>query len=322
MPVLTEDMKSVVRAQRLGYVATVSAEGLPNVSPKGSVAVWDDDHLVFADVESPHTIRNLETNPHIEVNVVDPTLRKGFRFSGTAEVLRAGDQYLEDPRALQGRRRGHPSGPGDRGDQGAGGLRGRVPVLPHGIDRGRSARPVGRMAPEGERQDGHGPDSAQRLLGTPRPSMSGLFPANATTVADLAAVLEVTMAVILLVGVFLVRRGHVRLHRILQSSVILVNIPIVLYAMIPPYLMYVAPSVPGGLGQAGILVPTIMLFAGATAELLGVYIILVAGTNWVPARFRFRRYKLWMRTELVLWWGVVIAGLTTYWLFFVPGASL
>ena len=65
-----------------------------------------------------------------------------------------------------------------------------------------------------------------------------------------------------------------------------------------------------------------MLFAGATAELLGVYIILVAGTNWVPARFRFRRYKLWMRTELVLWWGVVIAGLTTYWLFFVPGASL
>ncbi|MFZ0830051.1 MAG: hypothetical protein WCB18_07955 [Thermoplasmata archaeon] len=152
--------------------------------------------------------------------------------------------------------------------------------------------------------------------------MSGLFPANATTVADLAAVLEVTMAVILLVGVFLVRRGHVRLHRILQSSVILVNIPIVLYAMIPPYLMYVAPSVPGGLGQAGILVPTIMLFAGATAELLGVYIILVAGTNWVPARFRFRRYKLWMRTELVLWWGVVIAGLTTYWLFFVPGASL
>lgn len=93
MPVLTEDMKSVVRAQRLGYVATVSAEGLPNVSPKGSVAVWDDDHLVFADVESPHTIRNLETNPHIEVNVVDPTLRKGFRFSGTAEVLRAGDQY-------------------------------------------------------------------------------------------------------------------------------------------------------------------------------------------------------------------------------------
>jgi uncharacterized protein len=93
MPVLSEEMKRVVRAQRLGYVATVSPEGRPNVSPKGSVAVWDDDHLIFADIESPHTIRNLESNPHVEVNVVDPEVRKGFRFSGTAKVLRTGDQY-------------------------------------------------------------------------------------------------------------------------------------------------------------------------------------------------------------------------------------
>jgi len=93
MAVLTEDMKRVVRAQRLGYVATVSADGRPNVSPKGSVAVWDDDHLVFADIESPHTIRNLETNPQVEINVVDPAIRKGYRFHGTGKILRTGDLY-------------------------------------------------------------------------------------------------------------------------------------------------------------------------------------------------------------------------------------
>jgi uncharacterized protein len=93
MAALTEDMKRVVRAQRLGYVATVSSEGRPNVSPKGSLAIWDDDHLVFADIESPHTIRNLEANPHVEVNVVDPGVRKGYRFTGAAKVLRSGDQY-------------------------------------------------------------------------------------------------------------------------------------------------------------------------------------------------------------------------------------
>lgn len=93
MPVLTEDMKRVVRAQRLGYVATVSPEGRPNVSPKGSLTIWDDDHLVFADVESPHTIRNLEGNPHTEVNVVDPGVRKGYRFSGVGKILRSGDEY-------------------------------------------------------------------------------------------------------------------------------------------------------------------------------------------------------------------------------------
>jgi uncharacterized protein len=93
MNVLTEDMQRVVRQQRLGYVATVSAEGRPNVSPKGSLTVWEGDRLVFADIESPHTIRNLEKNPNTEVNVVDPWSRKGYRFSGVAKVLRTGDVY-------------------------------------------------------------------------------------------------------------------------------------------------------------------------------------------------------------------------------------
>ena len=93
MAVLTEEMKRVVRQQRLGFVATVSADGRPNVSPKGSVTVWEGDRLVFADIESPRTIRNLEANPNTEVNVVDPGIRKGYRFSGVAKVLRAGDLY-------------------------------------------------------------------------------------------------------------------------------------------------------------------------------------------------------------------------------------
>jgi uncharacterized membrane protein YozB (DUF420 family) len=133
---------------------------------------------------------------------------------------------------------------------------------------------------------------------------------------------EVALAVMLVVGWALVRLGHVRAHRYLQSSIILVNIPIVLYGMLPGYLQDIVPSLATQWRMAYYWVPTVMLVAGAAAEVLGVYIILVAGTNWVPARFRFRRYKLWMRTELLLWWGVVITGLTTYWLFYVPGASI
>jgi uncharacterized protein len=93
MTVLTEDMKRVVREQRLAYVATVSPDGHPNVSPKGSFTVWDDEHLVFADIESPNTIRNLTANGATEVNVVDPYTRKGYRFRGKATVLRAGPVY-------------------------------------------------------------------------------------------------------------------------------------------------------------------------------------------------------------------------------------
>ncbi len=60
-----------------------------------------------------------------------------------------------------------------------------------------------------------------------------------------------------------------------------------------------------------------MLIAGASAEVLGIYVLLVAGTNWIPERFRFRRYKLWMRAELILWWAVVLAGVATYYTWWV-----
>ena len=59
MGVLTADMKRVVEQQQLGFVATVSPDGSPNLSPKGTTAVWDDDHLIFADICSPATIANL-----------------------------------------------------------------------------------------------------------------------------------------------------------------------------------------------------------------------------------------------------------------------
>src|SRR6266571_3668819 len=93
MRILTEDMKRVVREQRLGFVATVCPDGTPNLSPKGTTEVLDDDHIVFADLRSPQTIRNLRENPAVEINVVDQVVRKGYRFKGTATVLVGGDEF-------------------------------------------------------------------------------------------------------------------------------------------------------------------------------------------------------------------------------------
>ena len=93
MGLLTADMKRVVEEQRLGFVATVCADGTPNLSPKGTTAVWDDDHLVFANIRSPGTLANLRRNASVEVNVVDPFVRKGYRFKGVASVLESGPVY-------------------------------------------------------------------------------------------------------------------------------------------------------------------------------------------------------------------------------------
>ena len=95
MGILTDDMKRVVRQQRMGFMATVCPDGSPNLSPKGTATIWDDDHLVFADLGSPVTIENLGHNPACEINVLDTFLRKGYRFKGTAEILTGGDLFDE-----------------------------------------------------------------------------------------------------------------------------------------------------------------------------------------------------------------------------------
>ena len=108
MGILTPDMKRVVAEQRLGFVATVCSDGTPNLSPKGTTEVWDDDHLFFADLRSPQTIRNLRLNPAIEINVVDQVVRKGYRFKGTATVYSEGPDFERGLLLLQANREIRP----------------------------------------------------------------------------------------------------------------------------------------------------------------------------------------------------------------------
>ena len=107
---LDADMRRLVEQERLGFYATVSDDGTPNLSPKGTTCVLDDDHLFFADVRSPQTVANVRRGSWVEVNVVDPLARKGYRFKGPAvvhdpgtpvfaaalEQLRAGGSTLTD----------------------------------------------------------------------------------------------------------------------------------------------------------------------------------------------------------------------------------
>jgi predicted pyridoxine 5'-phosphate oxidase superfamily flavin-nucleotide-binding protein len=93
MAVIDDDMRAIIARSGIGYAATVTADGGPNLSPKGSLAVWDETHLYFADIASPQTIANLRMNPHIEVNFVDVIARRGYRFKGTAEVFEDGPVF-------------------------------------------------------------------------------------------------------------------------------------------------------------------------------------------------------------------------------------
>ena len=89
--VLTADMKSVITTQRLCFAATVTPDGKPNLSPKGTIRVYNEDTLFFCDLGSPNTRKNLEQNPYMEINVVDIISRRGYRFFGKAIVVTSSD---------------------------------------------------------------------------------------------------------------------------------------------------------------------------------------------------------------------------------------
>jgi predicted pyridoxine 5'-phosphate oxidase superfamily flavin-nucleotide-binding protein len=93
MTLLTNEMRAMIVTTGLCFAATVNEDGSPNLSPKASLAVIDDDHIGFADCMSPQTVANVQRNPAMEINIVDIFLRRGYRFKGPAEVLEEGPDF-------------------------------------------------------------------------------------------------------------------------------------------------------------------------------------------------------------------------------------
>ncbi len=95
MGLISPQIKKFLETQKLGYVATVSEDLSPNLSPKGTIIGWNSNTLAFADIRSPDTMQNLEKNPGVEINVIDPLLRKGFLFKGKSKIIKTGQTYNE-----------------------------------------------------------------------------------------------------------------------------------------------------------------------------------------------------------------------------------
>jgi hypothetical protein len=101
MPVKIPDYVQEFMKGKPGWVATASRDGMPNVAVKGSLQVVDAEHLLFADLFSLKTRKNLEENPKIAVMVADNETRKGYILKGTAELLAHGPLYEQTAAALK-----------------------------------------------------------------------------------------------------------------------------------------------------------------------------------------------------------------------------
>ena len=146
--------------------------------------------------------------------------------------------------------------------------------------------------------------------------MNGFLGTHAGFGADLNLVLQVGMGLALIAGAFLARARRYTAHGVCQTSVLLLNLVTIALVMWPSFHSLVQPRLPGHLNRRYYAIATLHGILGAVTELFGLYILLVAGTNLLPRAWRFQRWKLWMRVELILWWIVLLVGIGTYFIWY------
>ncbi len=141
---------------------------------------------------------------------------------------------------------------------------------------------------------------------------AGFLGTAAPRYADLILLFEIIMGFGLLAGTLLARQKRFWLHAWCQSIVVLLNSVIIGFLMVPSFQLQVAPKIPARLGKSYYALATAHAALGSIAEIAGLYIVLSAGTSVLPQRYRLTKYKLWMRSVLMLWWLVILLGLMTY----------
>jgi plastocyanin/uncharacterized membrane protein YozB (DUF420 family) len=150
---------------------------------------------------------------------------------------------------------------------------------------------------------------ALALSGTGQ-SQPGFLGTNARLLTDLNLVLQAVMAAALVVGVVLVRRGNVRAHQYTMTLVVLFNLVLIAFVMGGAFFTQVLPDQsPAASPQR--LTPMLHGIAGAVAEGLGIYLILLMH-SLLPAPLRASNYRLLMRLTFGLWLLVFAGGATMY----------
>lgn len=86
-PILSAAVHAAAQRSVLCWLATVDAQGQPNVSPKEVWAIADDRHVVVANIASPASARNIAQQPKVCLSFVDVLVQKGFKLQGTARAV-------------------------------------------------------------------------------------------------------------------------------------------------------------------------------------------------------------------------------------------
>ena len=98
---LTAEIKEYINRSVLCWLATVSTENVPNVSPKEIFNYFGTDKIIIANIASPQTVRNIKQNENVCVSFIDILVQKGFQMRGKAKIIGKKDvDFLEMEKVL------------------------------------------------------------------------------------------------------------------------------------------------------------------------------------------------------------------------------
>lgn len=88
---LNTAIKEYIDKSVLCWLATISADNTPNVSPKEIFTYYGTDKIIIANIASPHSVRNIKQNENVCVSFIDILVQKGFKINGKAEIVKKND---------------------------------------------------------------------------------------------------------------------------------------------------------------------------------------------------------------------------------------
>ena len=93
---LTTEIKEYINRSVLCWLATVSNENTPNVSPKEIFNYYETDKIIVANIASPQTVLNIEQNTNVCISFIDILVQKGFQIKGKAKIIEKADSEFSE----------------------------------------------------------------------------------------------------------------------------------------------------------------------------------------------------------------------------------
>ena len=88
MAQIDEDIiRLIIKQEHIVLVGSVSADGIPNISPRYVLGILQNEKLLFADAFTNKTFHNINAWPRVTVAIFDRDTLGGYQLKGSAEEV-------------------------------------------------------------------------------------------------------------------------------------------------------------------------------------------------------------------------------------------